>query len=208
MTETRIELHPDLQNVSRETKSHLDNLADLLEKWNRTINLVSKSTIRQIWQRHILDSIQIFNHGSTASIWADLGSGGGFPGLVVAILAKEKAPDMRVVLVESDQRKAAFLRHASRTLGLNAEILSERIEAIAPLMADVVSARALASLPQLCNFATYHLTAGGRGVFLKGRSAAIEIDAAQKDWRFTLESYTSITDPESSVLVLQGIAHV
>ena len=208
MTEAGIRLYPDLQNVSRETKLQLDSLVDLLEKWNSTINLVSKSSIRQVWQRHILDSMQVFNHGSTASIWADLGSGGGFPGLVVAILAKEKAQDMQVLLVESDQRKATFLREASRTLGLSTEIIPNRIEAIAPLLADVVSARALAPLSQLCFFATHHLKAGGRGVFLKGRSAAIEVAAAQKDWRFTLESYVSITDPDSSVLVLQGIAHV
>jgi 16S rRNA (guanine527-N7)-methyltransferase len=201
-------LHLAQANVSRETKAQLDDLANLLVKWNSTINLISKSTIAQIWLRHILDSMQIFNLGATANLWADLGSGGGFPGLVVAVLAKEKAPHMQIVLVESDQRKATFLRQASQTLRLNTRVLPERIEAIAPLMADVVSARALAPLPQLCSFAALHLRVGGKAIFLKGKSAAVEIDAAHEDWTFTLESYASVTDSGSSVLVLQGIAHV
>lgn len=205
---TESDLHLLQLNVSRETKAQLDELAELLAKWNGTINLVAKSTIGLIWPRHILDSIQIFNHGAAANLWVDLGSGGGFPGLVVAVLAKEKAPHMQIVLVESDQRKAAFLRQASQTLGLKAKVLPERIEAIAPLMADIVSARALAPLPQLCSFAALHLKPGGKAIFLKGKSAGVEIDAAQKDWGFALESYASITDPDSSVLVLQGIVHV
>lgn len=99
-------------DVSRETSQRLSALVALLIKWNKAINLVSKDTVGEIWSRHILDSAQIFNLGCKASLWADLGSGGGFPGLVVAVLAAEKAPHMQIVLVESDQRKAAFLRQA------------------------------------------------------------------------------------------------
>ena len=208
MTGAARELLPTQMNVSRETNERLADLADLLTKWNSTINLVSKSTLGLIWTRHILDSIQIFDHGATASIWADLGSGGGFPGLVVAILAKEKAPDMQVVLVESDQRKAAFLRAASQALGLTAQVLSNRIESIAPLNADIVSARALAALPQLCSFAAQHLSPGGAAIFLKGKSVEFEIATARKDWKFSLESHASITDPDAVILVLKGLEHV
>ena len=208
MTGAAIELPPTQLNVSRETNERLGDFADLLTKWNSTINLVSKSTIGQIWTRHILDSIQIFDHGATANIWVDLGSGGGFPGLVVAILAKEKAPHMQVVLVESDHRKAAFLRTASQALGLTVQVLSSRIESIVPLNADIVSARALAALPQLCSFAAHHLNAGGAAIFLKGKSVEVEIANARKDWKFSLESHPSITDPAAVVLVLKGLEHV
>jgi 16S rRNA (guanine527-N7)-methyltransferase len=207
-----IDYAPEFQatplNVSRETTARLGELADLLAKWNNTINLVSKSTVGLIWSRHILDSMQIFDHGAMANTWADFGSGGGFPGLVVAIVAKEKAPAMRVVLVEADQRKAAFLRQASQALCVNVQVLPDRIEAIEPLNADVVSARAVAALPQLCAYAARHLNPAGAAVFLKGKSVDIEIANAQKDWNFSLESYASITDPAAVVLVLKGIAHV
>ena len=208
MTGAAFELQPTQLNVSRETKALLGDLEGLLTKWNSAVNLVSKSTIGLIWPRHILDSIQIFDHGATANIWADLGSGGGFPGLVVAILAKEKAPHMQVVLVESDQRKAAFLRAASQALGLTTQVLSNRIESIAPLNADIVSARALAALPQLCSFAAHHLNAGGAAIFLKGKSVEIEIANARKDWKFSLESHVSITDPAAVILVLKELVHV
>lgn len=208
MTGAAFELQPTQLNVSRETKALLGDLEGLLTKWNSAVNLVSKSTIGLIWPRHILDSIQIFDHGATANIWADLGSGGGLPGLVVAILAKEKAPHMQVVLVESDQRKAAFLRAASQALGLTTQVLSNRIESIAPLNADIVSARALAALPQLCSFAAHHLNAGGAAIFLKGKSVEIEIANARKDWKFSLESHVSITDPAAVILVLKELVHV
>ena len=195
-------------NVSRETEQRFGDFVRLLEKWNAAINLISKSTIGQIWSRHILDSAQVFSYGAAAHRWADLGSGGGFPGLVVAILAAEKAPNMRIILVESDQRKAAFLRQASQSLGLSAEVISDRIEVIPPLLADVVSARALAPLPQLCAFAKTHLATDGAAIFLKGKSCSAEIADARKNWNFSLESHASMTDPSAVVLVLKGISNV
>lgn len=195
-------------NVSRETMSRLAEFVALLIKWNVAINLVSKTTIDQIWPRHVMDSGQVFDFGRLARHWVDLGSGGGFPGLVVAILALEKAPEMRVTLVESDQRKAAFLRQASQVLGLGTQILSDRIEAIPTLAADVISARALAPLSQLCGFAQHHLAANGKAIFLKGKSAAAEIAEAQKQWCFSLESHISITDQSAVVLILGDIKHV
>ena len=195
-------------NVSRETMQRLRDFIPVLEKWNAAINLISKSTVDQIWTRHVLDSVQVFNHGAMATRWADLGSGGGFPGIVVAILAAEKAPDMRVILIESDQRKAAFLRQASLSLGLSTEVITDRIEALSPLSADVVSARALAPLPQLCGFAKTHLAQNGAAIFLKGKTSATEIADARKDWNFSLECHTSMTDPSAVVLVLKGISNV
>lgn len=195
-------------DVSRETSQRLSALVALLIKWNKAINLVSKDTVGEIWSRHILDSAQIFNLGCKASLWADLGSGGGFPGLVVAVLAAEKAPHMQIVLVESDQRKAAFLRQAGQTLGLNVKVLADRIENVQPLNADIVSARALAPLPQLCVFAHRHLSPDGAAIFMKGRSHSEELTNARDNWNFALESHPSITDPSALVLVLRGIVHV
>lgn len=195
-------------NVSRETVARLQVFVELLVKWNAAINLVSKNTIGQVWSRHIADSVQVFEFGSTARNWVDLGSGGGFPGIVVAILSAELAPQMTVTLVEADQRKAAFLRQINQSLGLAATVISDRIEAIDPLKADIVSARALAPLPQLCAFASRHLAVDGKGVFLKGKSAASEIAKARADWNFLVESHASATDPAAVVLVVRELCHV
>ena len=133
-----------MEHVSRETEDRLRAYAALIEKWTPKINLISRSTIPEIWARHILDSVQIVqlapeNWGS----WTDLGSGGGLPGCVAAILAPENA---HVTLVESDQRKVAFLRTVQRELDLPMTVLAERIEDADVAPADVVSARALAAL--------------------------------------------------------------
>ena len=195
-------------DVSRETNDRLTALVALLVKWNAAVNLVSKDTLSQVWQRHILDSAQIFKLGSGAKVWADLGSGGGFPGLVIAILAAEKAPLMQVVLVESDHRKAAFLAQASQSLGVHTKIIVDRIEKIEALNVDVVSARALAPLPLLCSFAARHLAPNGVAIFLKGRNFHTELASAQAGWNFSLESHASLTDPSAFVLVLKEIVHV
>lgn len=195
-------------NVSRETVDRLNDFVILLEKWNKAINLVSKATLDHVWSRHILDSAQIFMYGSTAKLWVDIGSGGGLPGFVVAVLAAEKAPQMCVTLVESDQRKAEFLREASRALSLSTNILADRAETVFELGADIVSARALAPLGDLCALAKRHLSKDGKAIFLKGRSCQIEILDARKNWTFDLEAHRSKTDPSSFVLVLNGIEHV
>lgn len=193
-------------DVSRETLDRLHRYAALLVKWNPAINLVSKASLTQLWQRHIADSAQIFALAPQgARHWADLGSGGGFPGLVVAILAAEHAPDMRVSLVESDARKAAFLAAAARETGVQPQIHSARIEALPPLQADVLSARALAALPALCGFAERHLAAGGLALFPKGAQYAIEIAEARKFWRFDLAQSPSKTDTEAVILEIRGL---
>lgn len=195
-------------NVSRETEARIADYVDLLVKWNATINLVSKGSIDQIWHRHVIDSVQVFDYGKDARHWADLGSGGGLPGLIVAILALEKAPQMLITLVESDQRKAAFLRQASHNLGVKTNVISERIESLPPLNANVVSARALAPLPLLCSFADRHLAPDGLAIFHKGKSAQTEVSAARASWQFSLEMHASSTDSSSSILLLKGLARV
>lgn len=195
-------------NVSRETIDRLNDFLLLLEKWNKAVNLVSKATLNHAWSRHILDSAQIFMYGGLAKHWVDIGSGGGLPGLVVAVLATEKAPLMCFTLVESDQRKAEFLREASRALSLSTNILADRAETVPKLGADIVSARALAPLGDLCALAKRHMSKDGRAIFLKGKSCQAEILDARKNWKFDLEAHSSKTDPASFVLVLNGIEHV
>ena len=157
-------------NVSRETTARLDAYAALLAKWNPAINLVARSTMTDFWTRHILDSAQLFDLAPPgARHWADLGSGAGLPGLVIAILAPERTLDLRVTLIDSDQRKAAFLIAALRETGVRAEVRAERIEDLAPLGADIITARALAPLPVLLAYAERHLSAGGAALFPKRR---------------------------------------
>lgn len=196
-------------DVSRETVGRLETYRSLLARWNPRINLVARSTLDKVWDRHFTDSAQLFAlRPDGARHWADLGSGGGFPGLVIAILAAEGAPDLRVTLVESDQRKCAFLATVLRETGVSATILAQRIESVPPLGADVVSARALAPLETLVGYARRHLAPGGRALFLKGESLAAELDIARRSWRFSQETVPSLTDPSAAVVVMKDIANV
>lgn len=197
------------EGVSRETQDRLTAFATTLRQWNRRINLVAPSSLDRLWERHILDSLQLFSvRPSTARHWADLGTGGGFPGLVVAILAAEAAPDLRLTLVESDRRKAAFLAAAARAAGVKPRILAERAEALPPLHADVLSARALAPLTRLLTQAHRHLAPGGIALFPKGARHAQEIDEALADWRFRVQKIPSRTDPSGVILAIDGVARV
>ncbi|MFC7702658.1 16S rRNA (guanine(527)-N(7))-methyltransferase RsmG [Plastorhodobacter daqingensis] len=195
-------------DVSRETLERLDQYEALLRKWNAAINLVSSGSLKEVWSRHFLDSAQVFSKASDARTWADMGSGGGFPGIVVAILAAAEAPDLRVTLVESDLRKATFLTTVVRELSLGAAVIPERIEKVPPLAAQVVSARALAPLSQLLGHADRHLAPGGRAVFLKGGSWPSEVEEAQKHWKFEFEAHKSKTDPSGVILTIGAISRV
>lgn len=195
--------------VSRETVERLDLLEALVKKWNPVINLVSKESLNHIRRRHIEDSMQVFEAvDMRGNNWSDLGSGGGFPGLVIAILANEESGTMSVNLVESDARKSAFLREAVRQLGVRATVINDRIELLAPLASDVVSARALGSLKTLCAFATRHLVPGGVALFPKGENHRLEIEEAQKDWNFDLVIHPSKTEPGAALLELRNIRNV
>lgn len=197
------------RRVSRETLARLEQYAELLGKWNPTINLVSPSSLKQVWTRHFLDSAQLLDLAPAAAThWVDMGAGGGFPGLVAAILAAEERPELKFTLVESDRRKAAFLAHAAHALGVGAEVRGERIESIPPLGADVVSARALAPLDQLLSHAARHLRPGGVAIFPKGARHEDEIRQALEKWRFACEKHRSMTDPEAVVLTVGEIGRV
>ncbi len=188
-------------DVSRETCQRLEAYIALLTRWNARINLVSPATIKTVWTRHIADSAQLFDLApESASSWLDLGSGAGLPGLPVAALAAEKAPDLHVTLVESDTRKAAFLATAAREMDLDVTVEPHRIEALTPRRYDVVSARALAPLGRLCGLA--HRFSGRGTVFLfpKGARVDSELTAATAGWHIRAERIASRTDPEATVL--------
>ena len=194
-------------DVSRETIQNLEHFAALVTKWTPKINLIAKGSVPDIWDRHIIDSVQLYRFAPKVyEKWADLGSGGGFPGIILAILAKEKQPNARFTLIESDQRKSTFLRTAARELRLSITVIAERIEQTAPLGADVVSARALAPLPSLLPLVGRHMRDGGICLLHKGKQAAQEVADAKNDWSFDLEDHASMTDPEARLLVIQRIS--
>lgn len=203
-----INLLPGL-NVSRETFLRLKEYEKLLFKWNAKINLVSKSTLDNFWNRHVLDSAQFLSSvGEKAGKWVDLGSGGGLPGLVVAILSDEIEPVNKLFLVEADVRKAVFLKTVCRELGLKVEVYNNRIEELPPMSANIVSARALAPLKTLCLYAKNYLEKDGVAVFAKGENWKAELVEAQKKWIFSYEAVKSTLHEGSVVLVLRGIKSV
>lgn len=181
----------------------------LIRKWNPVINLVARSTLDDLRNRHFIDSGQIFDLARvTARHWVDLGSGGGFPGMIVAILAASERQDLSVTLVESDQRKAAFLTTAARELGIPVRVLPARIETIPPLQANILSARALAPLDTLLAHAERHLAPGGTAIFPKGGNHQTEIDQALEHWTFSYQKEPSKTDAAGVILIIGGISRV
>jgi 16S rRNA (guanine527-N7)-methyltransferase len=195
------------QDVSRETRERLSIYAALVEKWNPRINLVSRGSLDNLQSRHFEDSAQL--HALAAhpvSHWADLGAGGGFPGLVIAILAQETGSPARVTLVESDARKSAFLRTVIRETGLAVTVRTERIDTTEPLAADILSARALAGLPVLLGFAARHLAPAGTALFPKGATWQEELAQAQSNWQFAARVDKSMTDPAAVILRVTGVS--
>jgi 16S rRNA (guanine527-N7)-methyltransferase len=192
--------------VSRETEAAINIFLDRIARWTVKINLVARGAVRELRERHLVDSAQLFSHLRPADTsWADLGSGGGFPGIVIAILARELRPDLRVTLVESDQRKATFLRMIVAELSLMADVKPFRIGELAPLGADVVSARALASLEVLLGMSSQHLAPNGMALFLKGESYRDEIATARKTWHFDVEEIPSVTENVAALLKIKDI---
>lgn len=193
--------------VSRETFERLTLLVDLLVKWQKTINLIAPATVPEIWRRHVADSLQLIDLAPAAARrWVDLGSGGGFPGLVVAAVLAERE-GAHVHLVESDTRKAAFLREVIRLAQLPGQVHPARIEKVAPELAagtQVVSARALAPLPKLLDLAAPFLAAGALGLFLKGKDATRELTEARKGWTLDVELAPSRTDPDGRIAVVKS----
>lgn len=201
--------HTALTSVSRETLERLETFANLLRKWNPRINLVSRKTLDDLWARHIIDSKQVYDLAPEDSDhWVDLGSGGGFPGLVVAILAVDVGSPQRVTLVESDSRKCAFLRTVLRETGAKATVLNKRIEKLPGLNANVLSARALADLPKLLEFTVQHLAKDGVALFPKGASWQKELEDAQSQWKFEYQIAKSKTEDGPAILGITGVSRV
>lgn len=205
--------------VSRETVDRLVTYEEMLTRWQKTINLVAPKTLPETWHRHFADSAQVYftalEHEAKPAAsdgklhWLDIGSGAGFPGLVLAILAAEGPKPSHHTLIESDSRKAAFLREVARVTGVVVDILCTRIEK-AENRAKVreinfVTARALAPLPRLIELAYPYFDRQTIGIFLKGRDVAAEIEEARHDWRFDMTSKPSMTDEAGRVLVLQSL---
>ncbi|HZH11393.1 MAG TPA: 16S rRNA (guanine(527)-N(7))-methyltransferase RsmG [Microvirga sp.] len=193
-------------NVSRETQEKLELLERELRRWQAIKNLVGPATLEHIWDRHIVDSLQLLDLAPNARTWVDLGSGAGFPGLVLAIAGQARGLQMH--LVESNSRKCSFLRHVARLTGASVTVHATRLETVIPGFvgkADVVSARALASLTQLLEWTEPMLKAGTIGLFPKGRDAESELTEARKRWTFEADILPSCTDSEARILRITSI---
>jgi 16S rRNA (guanine527-N7)-methyltransferase len=193
-----------LAGVSRETRERLNTYADLLRKWQRSINLVGPRTLDNLWNRHFTDSAQLLPLiPPNARVLVDFGSGAGFPGLVLAILGVSE-----VHLIESDQRKSAFLREVARATGTPITVHAKRIEQVAPFPADVVSARALAPLADLLGFAAPFLRSDSLCLFPKGQMAEDELTTASKIWNMNVDRIQSVTDPSATILRVSQVSLV
>ncbi len=195
----------NLYGVSRETMSLLDAYVGQLRHWQKTTNLVAPSTLNHIWSRHIGDCAQLLRLRPHARTWLDLGSGGGLPGLVLACQLKELGGS--VDLVESNSKKAAFLRHVAATLILPARVHTQRIEAVLPKLPhpEIVTARALASLTDLLGYTKQLLKSGTIALFPKGRDYAAELTEAGQHWHFSYELHESRTEPEARIIEITAL---
>lgn len=199
------------ERVSRETQDRLSHFEHLFVKWARSINLVAPSTKGQFWERHIADSAQIFQLRPEPLIWADLGSGGGFPGIITALFLAELKAGW-VHLVESNQKKAAFLRQALRETGARGSVHPRRIEETYPDIGrvDAVSARAIADLDLLCEFVLpwQQMNSDLVCYFHKGRDYRSEIDKARGRWAFDLVQHQSKIETDSVILELRSLRSI
>jgi len=204
----RAEETPLIAALPAATRERLERFVFLLRRWQATHNLVSPNTLKAVWTRHVEDSLQLIGHAGDFSTWVDLGSGAGFPGMVVAI-AFPQPENRRFVLVESNGKKAAFLRAAARETKAPVTIVAERAEAHALRMAgeaDIVSARALAPLAELCRLALPYLHDGSRLLLLKGHDLVHEAEEASKAWAYDMVVFDSVTDASGRIAVIRNLA--
>ena len=196
-----------LTPVSRETQKRLEAFVALLLEWQSRINLIAPSTVAQIWTRHVADSLQLIGLAPQAQVWVDLGSGGGFPGLPIAC-ALADAPGAKVHLVESNGKKAAFLREAVRITGAPAAVHQERAEIFGESCAETVhavTARALAPLKTLCDQAFPLIARGAIGLFPKGQDVDAELTEATKYWSIEATKVPSKTSPQGCIVVVRDL---
>ncbi len=188
--------------LSPQTEARLAVYVDLIGRWRKLTNLISEASFAEVWTRHIADSAQLLALAPHARRWIDLGSGAGFPGMVIAIQLADLA-DARVHCIESDRRKCAFLRQVARATGAPAEIHAARIESIDPealAPVDAVTARALAPLPRLVEFAKVWLAQGAVGVLPRGRSAEAQLEALPAAPDLAIDLVASKLDPEAAIV--------
>jgi 16S rRNA (guanine527-N7)-methyltransferase len=196
-----------LTPVSRETEKRLDMFVELLLLWQQKFNLVASSTLPALWTRHVADSLQLLPLAPDARVWVDFGSGAGFPGIPIACALADQ-PGAMVYLIESNGKKASFLREAVRRLALPARIHQERAEKFGESCAEtvhVVTARALAPLKTLCDQAFPLIAKGALGLFLKGQDVEVELTEAAKYWRLQASKVPSITSPAGAIVVVRGL---
>ena len=196
-----------LTPVSRETEERLDRFVELLLVWQKITHLISPSTIPTLWTRHVADSLQLLDLAPSARLWVDLGSGGGFPGLVIACALAE-TPGAQIHLVESNTKKAAFLREAARLTGVPAVVQAMRIEKYVANFspaADVVTARALLPFKSLLDNSFSILSRGALGLFPKGQDVAAELTQASKYWNIDYTLAPSRTDSLARIVVVRGL---
>jgi 16S rRNA (guanine527-N7)-methyltransferase len=186
------------KNVSRETFLRLQDYVELLKKWQKTINLISPSTISDIWFRHIIDSVQLIEYIDENDVIADIGSGAGFPGLVLGMLGVKS-----MTLIESDTRKAVFLREAARITHTNIHIVNQRVEDASLSDFSVITARGFASIKAVLASLSDKINTNSKLLLLKGKKYKSEIEEAQREYSFDYKVYPSITDKESAVLIIQ-----
>lgn len=193
-----------LTPVSRETVARLDRFVALLLETQRHTNLVGSGALPELWTRHVADSLQLLALAPEARVWLDLGSGGGFPGLVIACALADE-PGRAVHLVESNGKKAAFLRQVIRALSLPAEVHEQRIESLQDIAADVITARAVAPLAKLLGYVAPLLKTGGKALLLKGQDVERELTDAAKYWTIEAELTPSRTHPAGRIVVVRAL---
>ena len=194
-----------LTGVSRETFQKISAYLELLSQWRERINLIGPGEGRHLWRRHVLDSLQLLQYiSSEDKSVADLGSGAGFPGLILACALAQR-PGASVTLVEKSPRKSEFLRAAGKELGLPVRVLTIRLEDAPGTLFDVVTARALAPLPKLLGFAASWLKPSGKALLMKGKDTAAELAEAQEAWTFDLSTLDSLSSPEGRVLKVSSL---
>ena len=193
-------------NVSRETLNGFYEYETLLSKWNEKINLVSKNTLVDIWERHFLDSGQIIKHvEASGKRWVDVGSGAGFPGLVVALLLRDRKIDCDLVVVEKNPKKVFFLNEVIRKLNLSVEVVNDNIDNLEPLNADILTARAFSELNNLIEIAFRHRKKEGICLFLKGENYRIELDKTLNYWFFDYDIVDSLSSSSGKIIRVKKI---
>ncbi|WP_443748989.1 16S rRNA (guanine(527)-N(7))-methyltransferase RsmG [Asticcacaulis solisilvae] len=192
-------------HVKHEAIDDLSAFLDHLTAQNEVMNLVGPATIPHFWSRHVLDSAQLLDRQPDARLWADLGAGAGFPGLVLAILLKHSdLPDPRIYLIDSLAKRCRFLQSLVDDLKLPATVINDRAENI-DLKVDVITARAFAPFPKLFQFAERFFKNGAEGWFLKGENVESELAEAGKHWRFEVDQYESLSDPRGRVVHIRRL---